>query len=167
MRPFPACCFGLYTAALSQNAALYGGYFFAGVLASVLTFFSLGNSGPLRGVIVYGFSVALLVIYDQNGYDKAASGSGASNRQYRHWYWACGAASVIWIGYWIIWGVAPWEIAAAGLDQHYQLVTSARRYEWWVGWNMVDLIIFAGWPLMLGFFGALFLVFRRWRKALA
>ena len=74
-----------------------------------------------------------------------------------------GAAS-IWLVYWLVWNVPPWEIALSGLDQHYQLVTNFRRYEWWVIWNLIDLVIFSGWPLFLGFLGGVLLAFHYWQK---
>ncbi|MCA9936921.1 MAG: hypothetical protein KC415_23460, partial [Anaerolineales bacterium] len=56
----------------------------------------------------------------------------------------------IWLGYWVIYAVPPWEIVRTGLAQHYQLVTLHRRYDWWVIWNLVDLLVYAGWPLLFG-----------------
>ncbi|MFN2137170.1 MAG: hypothetical protein ACK2UK_14520, partial [Candidatus Promineifilaceae bacterium] len=59
--------------------------------------------------------------------------------------------------------VSPADTAAVGLSQHYTLVTNLRRYDWWVFWNLLDLVIFSGWPLALGFGGACVLILRRWR----
>jgi hypothetical protein len=66
------------------------------------------------------------------------------------------------------WGVEPWAVAQAGLAQHYTLVADLRRYEWWIGWNLVDLLVYGGWPTLLGFTGAIWLSWRSWRaRALA
>ena len=69
-------------------------------------------------------------------------------------------ASSLWLIYWAGWGVPPWAIAREGLGQHYSLVTSLRRYDWWIAWNLLDLLVFSGWPLFLGFGGSLLLGFR-------
>lgn len=49
----------------------------------------------------------------------------------------------IWLIYWAIYGVPAWEIAEVALAQHYELVTTLRRYDWWVIWNLIDVLIFA------------------------
>jgi hypothetical protein len=133
----------------------------AGILLSVLTFLSLGNAVLLLLLALYaGISVLI---------KESAQRDGAIFLSERAtWFklvtvFAVGAAS-IWVLYWAVWGVPPWSIISTGLDQHYSLVTNLRRYEWWVGWNLVDLVTFAGWPLVLGFGGACFLAVRRWRK---
>jgi hypothetical protein len=57
--------------------------------------------------------------------------------------------------------VAPWQLARVALQQHYELVTSLRRYEWWVFYNLLDLLIFAGPLVVVGFAAALLATFRR------
>ncbi len=51
-------------------------------------------------------------------------------------------------------------MARVGLQQHYELVTSLRRYDWWVVYNLVDLLIFAGPIVVLGFAAALLTTIR-------
>jgi hypothetical protein len=74
------------------------------------------------------------------------------------------AAVSLWLVTWLLWGVPPWAIARVGLQQHYNLVTNLRRYDWWVIWNLIDLLLFAGWPLMLGFLGSIILAVHAWRR---
>jgi hypothetical protein len=63
-------------------------------------------------------------------------------------------AGFIWAAGWVLTGVAPWEIARTAMDQHYELVTSRREYGLWLGFNALDLFIFAGPVVFLGFAGA-------------
>jgi hypothetical protein len=62
--------------------------------------------------------------------------------------------ATVWIISWILWGVAPWDIALTAMDQHYELVTSRRAYSVWLGFNVVDLVLFAGLAVTFGFGGA-------------
>lgn len=71
---------------------------------------------------------------------------------------------MIWLLTWLIWDIPPWAIAQVGLQQHYQLVTNIRRYDWWLIWNMIDLLLFAGWPLIVGFIGSFILTIKLWRQ---
>lgn len=57
----------------------------------------------------------------------------------------------LWLTYWLGWGVPPWAIVRTGLGQHYELVTLHRRYDWWLVWNLIDVLVYAGWPLLMGF----------------
>lgn len=119
---------------VSKSAAYF---FVAGVLLSLLTFASLGN-GAL--VLPLGLWVAWRWWQTAVPWRTMVMGGGAA---------VVGGLSV-WLVYWVGWGVPPWTIAQEGLRQHYALVTSQRHYGWWLIWNMVDLFIFAGWPLVLG-----------------
>ena len=62
------------------------------------------------------------------------------------------------------WGVPPWQIFQTGLQQHYDLVTLHRRYEWWLFYNLIDLLLYTGLPLLVGFIGAVALALPRLRK---
>lgn len=135
--------------------------FAAGLLLSFLSFLSLGNATLALLLALYGGMMwwlpeapARLPLLRESAWKERvgqvlAFGSGAA---------------AVWLLYWAGWGVAPWEIARVGLAQHYDLVTSLRRYEWWVRWNLLDLLVFSGWPLILGFGGSLLLAVRGWRR---
>jgi hypothetical protein len=74
-------------------------------------------------------------------------------------------AALIWLVYAIGWGVSPVAIAQAGLEAHYELVTTKRSYRVWLGFNLLDATLFAGVPLvalwLAGVPGALRRVWRR------
>jgi 4-amino-4-deoxy-L-arabinose transferase-like glycosyltransferase len=118
--------------AMERESGLYS--FLAGTLLSLATFLSLGN-GALALVIV------LLLIANPE----------SKIQNLKSLLLFAAGVSLFWLLYWIGWGVAPWEVARVGLDQHYELVTSQRRYSWWVGYNLIDLLLFAG-PLVVGGF---------------
>ncbi len=112
-------------------------YFFAaGLTLSLLTFLSIGNGA---------LAVALGLWMGWRWWDNKASGWQIVGQM---------AAAVLgglslWLVYWLGWGVPPWAIVQEGLNQHYALVTSQRRYEWWLVWNGVDLFLFGGWVWVL------------------
>jgi hypothetical protein len=110
--------------------------FLAGLLLSAGTFLSLGN-----GAFVLVLAVHAVWHLHRN--------STAPNLKWPAWF-LIGLATV-WLLYWVGWGVAPWEIARTALRQHYELVASLRRYDWWVLYNLVDLLIFAGPAVVVGF----------------
>jgi hypothetical protein len=132
----------------------------AGFIGSILTFLSLGNGALFLLFLLYGL---LLIFFSPRG-DHCEplwpQKTGALSMQL--FRFIAGAVS-IWLVYWLFWDVPPWEIAVSGLEQHYQLVTHIRRYEWWVVWNIVDLAIYSGWPLFLGFLGSLLPAIRYWK----
>lgn len=114
-------------------------YALAGFLYSLLTFLSLGN-------LALALPIALYLLLD------------LWNRQQLTTIRLLKIGGVLsltglsfWLLLWLGWGVPPWAIIQTGLDQHYTLVTLLRRYDWWIIWNLVDLLMFAGWPLLLGF----------------
>ncbi|NKQ35538.1 MAG: hypothetical protein HF973_07980 [Chloroflexi bacterium] len=120
----------------------WGWFFLAGLLYSLATFLNLGNTA-LAGLLAV---FALLFLWSggwPTGWRKLL-GSGL--------VFALGAA-VFWLAYWLLWNVPVWEIYRVGLNQHYELVTLKRNYSWWIISNPVDLLIFAGLPLMIGFAG--------------
>ncbi|MEM7114124.1 MAG: hypothetical protein AAF614_16940 [Chloroflexota bacterium] len=111
--------------------------FIAGLILSLASFLSLGNAALIIIIVVFG-----------------------SYLLWKRAYWllsmsifGLGAAS-FWLVYWIGWGVPPWAIAQTGLGQHYDLVTLHRRYDWWLVSNLVDLIMYAGLPTVVGFVAA-------------
>lgn len=65
------------------------------------------------------------------------------------------ASASVWLVYGLGWGVPPWSIARVGLAQHYSLVTAHRRYGWWLAYNWLDVVLFAGLPLCVGFVASL------------
>ncbi len=114
-----------------------------GGLYSLLTFLSLGNLTLALPIALYG----LLDLW-RHGRFTWRNGLATAVPL------ALGGLS-IWLVYWAGWGVPPWAIIQTGLGQHYELVTLHRRYDWWLLWNLVDLLVFGGWPLLLGFAVAL------------
>lgn len=110
----------------------------AGGLYSLLTFLSLGNLALILPISLYG----LLDLWRNGRFTWRNVLATAVPL-------GLGGLS-IWLVYWAGWGVPPWEIIQTGLEQHYELVTLHRRYGWWLVWNLVDLLVFAGWPLLLG-----------------
>lgn len=110
----------------------------AGGLYGLLTFLSLGNLALALPIGLYG----LLDLWRNGRFTWRNSLATAVPL-------AFGGLS-IWLFYWVGWGVPPWAIIQTGLGQHYELVTLHRRYDWWLVWNLVDLLVFAGWPLLLG-----------------
>lgn len=116
-------------------------YLAAGFLLSLATFISLGTMSML--VIIATIVVAEI------------RNRAEDRRATLRWAGAIvlGVAS-LWLGFWLIWGVTPWEIAQTAMDQHYQLVTSRRRYGIWLGFNLADLLLFSGLVVITGFAGA-------------
>lgn len=126
----------------------------SGLVVSLMSFLSLGNVawGALLGGYILWWMLA-------NWSKRGDSLTGAR-------FWALPAlfvtgAAVFWMVYWVGWGVAPWTIARVGLAQHYELVTSLRRYDWWLASNLVDFLIFAGPPVVVGLFWRAVSVIRR------
>src|SRR5690606_7839718 len=114
--------------------------FLSGLLISVTTFSSLGN-GAL-GLLFTGFVV-------WQWWPKR------QERPFTHLFtqlaWLGLGSVTIWLLYWAGWGVPPWAVVQEGLAQHYELVTLHRRYEWWLIYNLLDVLIFAGPAIVVGF----------------
>ncbi len=113
-------------------------FFLAGVILSIMSFVSLGNAVLL-----------LLLIFSAYLHD------------IRHNWIPYGlifgvGASLVWLIYWATFGVAPWEIAFAGLAEHETLVLSNRNYGSWLLFNGLDLLSFLGLPILIGFVALLF-----------
>lgn len=123
----------------------------AGGVYSLLTFLSLGNLALALPIGLYG----LLNLWRNGRLTCRAVLATAVPL-------ALGGL-LLWLIYWAGWGVPPWAIIQTGLGQHYELVTLKRRYVWWLLWNLVDVLVYAGWPLLLGFALALATVVRRLR----
>lgn len=117
-------------------------FFLAGLLYSLLTFLSLGN-------LALALPIGLYVLLDLWRRQRLTAVSLLLK--------AAGLTAgglALWLIYWWGWGVPPWAIVQTGLDQHYSLVTLLRRYDWWVIWNLIDGLVYGGWPLVLGFAAA-------------
>ena len=123
---------------LQKNSLFY--YFLAGLLLSIMSFMSLGNTMLGIVIAVYGG----LMVWQRPLPDIVTP------KWHHILIFGLGAVSC-WLIYWLGWGVAPWEIAQAGLDEHYALVTSQRSYAQWFGYNLLDLLLFAGVPLLIGY----------------
>jgi hypothetical protein len=108
----------------------------AGLIFSLSTFLSLGNGALLLPVALFmGF--------------RWRADPTLSGRQLLNWTIAFGlGAAAIWLVYWLGWGISPWQIAHVGLEQHYELVTRYRSYSHWLLYNLVDLALFAGVPVL-------------------
>ena len=157
--PLTLTLFWLFQMGLNKRSSFW--LFVAGCVLSLMTFLSLGNTALILLFVLYTLSLNLLAGRKQlTAFNQPVPWITLIKLLF---FFAVGSIS-IWFLYWIIWGTSPLAIAQTGLQQHYKLVTSIRRYDWWLSWNIVDLILFAGWPLMLGFLGGLFLLFRQWRK---
>ncbi len=140
--------------------------FLAGALLSLATFFSLGNGALLLVLVIYALWYFWHEARERRGRKQFTEEHKTHNHYPRlflnRWlfFFLLGLGSV-WLIYWVGWGVTPWAVARVGLQQHYELVTSLRRYEWWVVYNLVDLLIFAGPVVVLGFAAASLSTIRR------
>lgn len=117
-------------------------FFWAGLLLSLNSFFSVGNAALLALLGVY----ALLKL-------RITPVKGARLLIWGSFFFAGLAA--IWLIYWLGWGVPPWEIVQTGIGRHYNLVTSQRDYGVWLGYNLLDLALFTGIPAVTAFILAL------------
>ncbi len=153
--PLALLLFWFYHTGLRQRSP--GRLLVAGLLLSVLTFLSLGNAALVLLVAVYA-GLWMWVPAEMLAQTRLQPQSWAGIAK-QALAFGLGAAS-LWLLLWVMWGTAPWEIASVGLGQHYELVTTLRRYDWWVVWNLIDLLVFSGWPLFLGFLGSLWLAWR-------
>lgn len=149
------------TAVLALSLGLKGrsGWFFiGGLLLSAATFLSLGNAAvllPLAAFIVGSYTGTIHNIF-RGHWNRPAGWRGWVRLKIWRRMLAFGLGSAaLWLLLWTGWGVQPWEVANVGLEQHYQLVTAERRYEWWLLYNLVDLVLYAGLPLLFGFLGSL------------
>lgn len=148
-----------------QTALNHGSFWrfgVAGALLSLMTYLSLGNAVLFPLLLLYAMLFQLLIIGGQNA-DRVHSNTWID--LLKKMLVLAAAALSLWLITWLFWGVPPWAIARVGLQQHYNLVTNLRRYDWWVAWNLVDLLIYAGWSLMLGFLGSSILAVRAWRRS--
>ncbi len=115
--------------------------FLAGLLLSVSSFLTMANATLLLPLALY------VVLWQWQG-------TGARPQPRRWLFWGLafvGGCAALWLIFWIGWGVAPWEIARAGIGQHYELVSSRRNYAWWLLFNLVDLLTFVGVVWLAGF----------------
>lgn len=150
----------LYWLASGLRRMGWGQVLIAGLVVSLMTFLSFGNVAW----------AALLGGYALLWWFRPEPEGAASWRNKRHTGIVALfvlAVLAFWAVYWFGWGVAPWEVARAGLGQHYELVTSLRRYDWWLGYNLVDFLLFAGPPVALGLIWRAISALRRrdWRLA--
>jgi hypothetical protein len=133
----------------------------AGLLLSLMTYLSFGNAALFLLLLLYAGIRYWLI--DRRQLDILGPSPTWTEFLKPMVVFALGMAS-IWLLVWIIFGTSPWAIAQVGLQRHYDLVTRLRRYDWWLAWNLVDLLMFAGWPLALGFLGSVALSVRLWRQ---
>lgn len=124
----------VYWATQRQQPGLF---FLAGLLLSGLTFISIGN-GAISLIILF-----LIVVLSRPGY-----------RVKNIAILSIGAAA-IWLLFWGVTAVPPWEIIFTGLREHEMLVAAQREYWTWVIFNWIDVLIFAGFPVLLGAAGVL------------
>ncbi len=139
-------------------------FLLSGLLFSLATFLSLGNAALALLLVVYG-ALHLWPGAAVNEDHPFASSWGtdyllASLKGIAAFVLG---AVVLWLFYWLGWGVPPWAIVQTGLGQHYELVTLLRRYTWWLVWDLVDVVLFAGWVVVVGFISVLR---QSWRRPL-
>jgi hypothetical protein len=161
---YPPLTFGALLAlqlGLERHRAYW--FFLSGAIISLSTFLSLGNASILALCAFYTWLHRRL---ESTGHLKENDAGSAPLPAWRPvsllarvGAFGLGAAS-IWLMYWLVWAVPAWDIARTGLQQHYHLVTSFRRYGWWVIFNLVDLFMYAGLPLAIGFIAAALVAFR-------
>lgn len=118
----------------------------SGFILSLMTFFSLGNA-------VWGVVLGVYIIWVETQHRRFATGYISTRSLTLELALFGIAAASLWLLYWLGWGVAPWTIALEGVEQHYTLVTSLRRYEWWLGYNLLDFLLFAGPLVVVGLVG--------------
>ncbi|MCB8976444.1 MAG: glycosyltransferase family 39 protein [Ardenticatenaceae bacterium] len=125
--------------------------YLSGLLLSATTFSSLSNG-------------ALVLLF--TGYAAWHWWAKRQERPFSHLFtqlvWLGLGSATVWLVYWAGWGVPPWAVAQEGLAQHYELVTLHRRYDWWLVYNWLDVLIFAGPAIVAGFL----LLFRQPRTLL-
>jgi hypothetical protein len=155
--PLPDQIFALFTlliVAVFQQGwrrQKIGWLFTAGFLLSLMTFLSVGNAALL---VLIGSYTVILLWQQQPPIHKTALLLAA---------FGTGVASV-WLLYWLGWGVSPWAIVQAGLDEHFALVTTQRRYAIWLIFNLLDLTIFSGLPAFVAFAAATIVAIRKFRR---
>jgi hypothetical protein len=130
-------------------------FIFAGLIFSTTTFLSIGNFSLGLLLLVY----ALLTIWQQKAWQQV----GWPAILWRGALFGLAAFS-IWLVAWLVWGVAPWRIWQTGLEQHYSLVTHQRRYAWWLFWNWVDVLVYAGLPVFVGYVAGVIGAFKNGRS---
>ncbi|HRQ36435.1 MAG TPA: hypothetical protein PLD25_00785 [Chloroflexota bacterium] len=140
-------------------------FFLSGLLFSLATFLSLGNLSLALLLLTY---TAIHLVSGVTGHASRITSSrppftpppSPAHLLTCSLTFALGAAT-LWLLYWLGWGVPPWAIFQTGLGQHYELVTHIRRYSWWVVWDLVDVLVFAGWVVAVGFTAVLLQTIRR------
>ncbi|MBK8899860.1 MAG: hypothetical protein IPM53_01630 [Anaerolineaceae bacterium] len=114
--------------------------YLSGLLVSITTFNSLGNG-------------ALVLLF--TGYAGWQWWQERAVRPFTHFLtqltWLGLGTATVWLVYWGGWSVPPWTVAQVGLAQHYELVTIHRRYAWWLVYNLLDVLLFAGPVVVIGF----------------
>jgi len=133
----------------------------AGLIVSVMTYLSIGNFAWLA--LLGGFTL-LGLIWPEPDKPEPLDWHQARNWLYPFLFAAGGVS--IWFINWLGWEVAPWEIIRVGLQQHYELVTSLRRYDWWMAYNLVDFLLFAGPAVVFGLAWRIGIALRNGRKHL-
>ena len=113
-------------------------FLLAGILLSLATFLSIGNAAILVLLGTYAL-INLWLKPEKRSHIIVWAG-----------LFVFGLITV-WLIFWAGWGITPWAIIQTGMSQHYELVTSQRSYTTWFGFNLLDLILFAGLPAMVAF----------------
>lgn len=167
--PLTLLIFGAFYSGLQKQSWRW--FLLSGILLSLASFLSLGNAA--LGLLLLLYAALHLWQTDHRlpntEYRTLNTDHRSLNTEYRTLNtehrlpptdyrspitsilaFSLGAVS-FWLFYWLGWSVPPWQIAQVGLGQHYDLVTQLRRYDWWLAWNLIDVLVFAGWIVLLGF----------------
>ncbi len=145
---------GIFLLMLAMRTRHTSLFFAAGLILAIASFISLGSLAFLA-------IAAILFVVIAWSTDSLKTGQVG---------WILGVGAFLsgfflpWLLYWRFAGVAPWQIAQTALDQHYLLVTSRRDYGLWLGFNVVDLILFSGLTVIFGFGGALIMAVKQTPK---
>jgi hypothetical protein len=123
-------------------------FWLSGLLVSLMTFFSLGNGALL--LLLAGYVGWDWWLGRGKRLDISSPTRPFTSLIGQFALLGLGTAT-IWLVYRAGWGVPPWSVAQVGLAQHYELVTRYRRYDWWLVYNLLDVLIFAGPVVVVGF----------------
>ncbi|MCP4415063.1 MAG: hypothetical protein GY805_00475 [Chloroflexi bacterium] len=170
--PLPDQIYGLFTLLIVTSfhqgwqQQKKGWLFTAGLLLSIATFLSVGNAALL---ILIG-SYILLASFPRRASRNYIPRGAWNGNEGSEWLFGKIVLQIIpfgvglisvWLLYWLGWGVPPWRIIQVGLSEHAALVASQRSYATWLLFNLLDVVIFLGFPVAVAFCGSLLMTIRK------